>query len=113
MLWVTRSKLYNNYYSIVGSFLDAYYLIKFFPNKSIFHEILRKGSSKSLLLELFANIIALLAKRIVLSDNISSSWGNWGTIKSSYSIGDNKENMVKKDNDMVEGREKDLENIDN
>lgn len=43
--------LYNNYYSMVGIFLNINYLMKFFVNKSVFYNQLGKNGNKSSLLD--------------------------------------------------------------
>lgn len=76
MLQLIGSMLYDNCYLIVGSFLNVCYLIKLFANKLAFHEYLRKGNSKFLLLDFFANAIVLLAKKVALTKYISNLQSN-------------------------------------
>lgn len=61
---------------MIDSFPNICYLIKLLINKSAFQEYLGRGNSKSLLLELFSNGTVSLAKRIVLSEYISSLQDN-------------------------------------
>ena len=53
-----------------------------------------------------------MAKRIVLANYISSLWGNWETIKSSYNTSGNGKNKAKTNDITVERQARDLKNID-
>lgn len=110
LLRAIRSILHSNHHSTISSFLNICYLIKLLVNKSIFHEQLKRGSSKSPLLNLFVNGIALLIKGVVLAEYISSVQDNWGITKYSYSTSGDSENA---DNDMIKKRGIELENSNN
>lgn len=58
--------LYNNFYLIIGSYLDVYYLIKLFIKKYIFYKQIGKNNNKTNLLNLFTNDNILLVKKILL-----------------------------------------------
>lgn len=65
-----------------------------------------KDNSKSLLPNLFANSIVLLARKIVLTKYISNLWGNWGTKKFSYNTGNKDDSVVKNKDNIIENRER-------
>ncbi len=73
LLQATESTSHSNHHLTIGSFPDVCYLIKLLANKSAFCEYLKRGNSKFLLPDLFANGTKLLAKRIALAEYISSS----------------------------------------
>ncbi len=116
MLQAIGSILHSNHHSTIGNFPDIYYLIKLLANKSSFCEYLGRDSSKSPLPDLFVNNTALLVRRILLAEYISSLQGNWGTKESSYNTGGKDNNVAKSKNNTVSEQERDLENnndIDN
>lgn len=98
---------------MIGNFPDICYLIKLLANKSDFHEHLRRNNSKFPLSDVFANGIALLAKREALAEYINSLQGHQTTKKSSYNTGGKDDNVTESDNDTVERQEKDLKNDNN
>lgn len=74
-LETTGSILYNNYYLIVGSHPDIYYLVKLLTKKSVFHKQLKRNLSKIELLNLFGNSSISLLREILHTDYINSFWG--------------------------------------
>lgn len=113
MLQVTESILYSNHHSTVGNFSEVYYLIKLFANKFVFRKYLRKSNTKFLLLDFLTNGTALLARKVVLANYITSLQNNWGNTKSSYNKGNKNNHMVKDNNNTIKTPKKDLKNNKN
>lgn len=109
-MWVTKLILYCNYYLIVDTFSNLYYLIKLFANKFAFCKHLKKDNNKFLLLNFFANSIILLVKKTILAKYKNSLQGNWKTKKSSYNKDDNDDNIAKSNDNTIE-RQKTIEKI--
>lgn len=112
-LQVTRSISYSNRLLTVCNYLDVCYLIKLLINETVFYEQLRKGVIRSNLSDLFANGSASLIKRVLLTEYITSSRGNW-VFSGLRSQKDNDENdMTVRDRNvnvnMVERQGKEIE----
>lgn len=68
--------MYDNYDSIIGSFLNICCFIKPLANKSAFCKYLERDNSKFSLPNFFINNTTLLVKKVVLAKYISGLQGH-------------------------------------
>lgn len=96
----TESTSYGNCHSTIGSYLDICYLVKLLTKKAVFYEQLERDVIRSDLPDLFTNSSASLARRVLLTEYITSSGGNWILLGLRFQGVNNENDMTAGDEDV-------------